>query len=440
MVNDSWLEYMPQATIIHLPSVGSDHCPLLMEMNARRDDHIKYFKFLNYWADQPNFLDIVQACWDRELEGNNMWRFHQKIKRLACTLSAWSKGEFGDIFIKVNEYENRVKLAEELFIQTNTEENRTTLHELNADYIRFLKLEESILKQNTQLQWFKEGDSNTKYFHSLIRGRMRRLFIHRILREDGEWIQGDEIIEKEARDHFQHIFTREDKFINEEPLDCIPKMLNQEHNAMLTVMPTNEELKEVIFSMNPNSAAGPDGMNGYFFQKCWQIIKHDLFDVILAFFSFVKGRSISENIMLAQEIIHQIKKPNIGSNMVIKLDMAKAYDRVSWSYTCLVLRKIGFDEVFTDMVWRIMANNWYSLIVNGKRYGFFQSTRGLKQGDPLSPALFILGAEVLSRSLNRLHSNPDYHGFFMERRGPQVNHLSFADDIIIFTSGRKNVS
>ncbi|WMV32724.1 hypothetical protein MTR67_026109 [Solanum verrucosum] len=168
---------------------GSDHCPLLMEMNARRDDHIKYFKFLNYWADQPNFLDIVQACWDRELEGNNMWRFHQKIKRLACTLSAWSKGEFGDIFIKVNEYENRVKLAEELFIQTNTEENRTTLHELNADYIRFLKLEESILKQNTQLQWFKEGDSNTKYFHSLIRGRMRRLFIHRILREDDQWVK-----------------------------------------------------------------------------------------------------------------------------------------------------------------------------------------------------------------------------------------------------------
>ncbi|WMV58470.1 hypothetical protein MTR67_051855 [Solanum verrucosum] len=81
--------------------------------------------------------------------------------------------------------------------------------------------------------------------------------------------------------------------------------------------------------------------------------------------------------MLAQEIIHQIKKPTIGSNVLMKLDMAKAYDRVSWSYICLVLRKMEFDEVFIDMTWRIMTNNWYSIIINGKRYGFFHSTGGV---------------------------------------------------------------
>ncbi|XP_049348952.1 uncharacterized protein LOC125813502 [Solanum verrucosum] len=465
LVNDGWLEKMPQTTITHLPSVGSDHCPLLLEMTAREEEHIRYFKFLNCWADQPKFLDIVKACWDRTVEGNNMWRFHQKLKRLSKTLSSWSRGEFGDIFIRVKEYEEKVRIAEENLIHNQTEDNRTTLHELNANYSRFLKMEDSILKQKTQLQWFKEGDANTKYFHSLIRGRRRRLFIHKLQREDGEWIQGDVNIAEAACAHFQNIFTGEDKFINENAIN-----------------------------------SGPDGMNGYFFQKCWHTIKHDLLGVIQAFFcgqmipkyfshscivllpkvnnpnklsefrpislsnftskiisklvssrlgpilpnlvslnqsGFVKGRSISENIMLAQEIIHQIKKPNIGSNVIIKLDMAKAYDRVSWSYICLVLRKMGFDEVFIDIVWRIMANNWYSIIVNGKRHGFFQSTRGLKQGDPLSPALFILGAEVLSRSLNNLHNNPDYHGFFMDLRGPQVNHLSFADDIILFTSGRQ---
>lgn len=72
--------------------------------------------------------------------------------------------------------------------------------------------------------------------------------------------------------------------------------------------------------------------------------------------------------MLAQKIIHHIKKPVIGSNVIIKLDMAKAYDMVSWSYTCIIMRNMGFGEMFIDMVWRILSNNWYSIIVYGARY------------------------------------------------------------------------
>ncbi|XP_015161095.1 uncharacterized protein [Solanum tuberosum] len=217
LVTDAWLEKMPQTTITHLPSVGSDHCPLLMEMKAREDDQIKYFKFLNCWTDQPNFLDIVKACWDRNVEGNIMWKFHQKLKRLSKTLSNWSREEFGDIFAKVRDFEEKVKTMEEQLIQDPSESNRSILHELNARYIKFLKLEDSILKQKTQLQWFKEGDCNTKYFHSLIRGRRRRLFIdHKIIREDGEWIQGDEVIAEAACDHFQKIFTGDNKIINED--------------------------------------------------------------------------------------------------------------------------------------------------------------------------------------------------------------------------------
>lgn len=123
---------------------------------------------------------------------------------------------------------------------------------------------------------------------------------------------------------------------------------------------------------------------------------------------------------------------------MIKLDMVKAYDRVSWAYTCIVLRKMGFSEVFIDRVWRIMSNNWYSVVINGKRHGFFQSKRGLNQGDPLSLALFILGTEVLSRQLNLLYQHHLYRGFHMVSKGHQVNHLSSADDIIILTSTDSN--
>nr|XP_004252203.1 uncharacterized protein LOC101264798 [Solanum lycopersicum] len=364
-------------------------------MVSTEADHIKYFRFLNFWVDNPNFMLTVKNCWDRQVEGNAMWKFHQKMKRLAITLSGWSRNEFGDIFQKVRMYEEQVHEAEEKYILDQIDSNRSTLHELNAQYIKFLKLEDNILKQKTQLQWFKDGENN---------------------------------IGQEACEHFKKIFIGENKYINEHNLECIPSMVNHNQNTQLTKLPNIKGLKEVVFSMNTNSAAGPDGMNGYFFQKCWNIIKEYLMEVLHALFNgkiipkyfshscivllpkvnnpnkftefrpislsnftskiisklvskrlsrilpslisnnqsgFVKGRIINENIMLAQEIIHQIKKPNIGSNVIIKLDMAKAYDWVSWSYICLVLRKMGFNEVFIDMIWRIMANNWYIVIVNG---------------------------------------------------------------------------
>lgn len=80
---------------------------------------------------------------------------------------------------------------------------------------------------------------------------------------------------------------------------------------------------------------------------------------------------------------------------------------------------------------------WYSLIVNGQRFGFFKSQNGLRQDDPISPSLLVLSAELLSVMLNNLHNRKRYTCFHMSIHGPQVNHLAFADDIILFTSGRR---
>jgi len=133
---------------------------------------------------------------------------------------------------------------------------------------------------------------------------------------------------------------------------------------------------------------------------------------------FVSGRLITDNVMLAQEIIHGIAKENIGGNVVLKLDMAKAYDRLSWSFLIKVLKKIGFNNDWIDLIWRNISNVWYSIIINGTRHGFFTSTQGLKQGDPISPSLFIIAAEVLSRSLNSLVHHDNFIPFSMHKNCP----------------------
>ena len=120
---------------------------------------------------------------------------------------------------------------------------------------------------------------------------------------------------------------------------------------------------------------------------------------------------------------------------MLKLDMAKAYDRVSWLHLTRVLRQFGFGERFIDMTWRLVSNVWFSVMVNGAAYGLFKSSRGLRQGNPLSPALFVIGAEVLSRELNNLASQPCFQGFGVPQGCPGVTHLAFADDMLILANG-----
>lgn len=92
----------------------------------------------------------------------------------------------------------------------------------------------------------------------------------------------------------------------------------------------------------------------------------------------------------------------------------------------MVLRRFGFYERIIDMVVRLLCNNWYSVLMNRLSCCFIQSSRELKQGDPLSSTLFIIVAEVLARRLNKLFDNPLFKGYVIPKWSPKINHLSYA--------------
>jgi ribonuclease HI len=150
--------------------------------------------------------------------------------------------------------------------------------------------------------------------------------------------------------------------------------------------------------------------------------------------AFIPGRLISDNILVAYETLHTMHARMWGREgyMAVKLDMSKAYDRVEWSFLRAVMLRLGFDPRWVGLTMNCISTVTYSIIVNGQPVGHIKPTRGLRQGDPLSPYLFLLCAEVLSSQLQQAEMVGLLRGVPTSVRGPRLNHLFFADDCLLF--------
>jgi hypothetical protein len=150
--------------------------------------------------------------------------------------------------------------------------------------------------------------------------------------------------------------------------------------------------------------------------------------------AFIPGRLITDNVLVAFEAMHTMDGRMKGREgyMALKLDMSKAYDRVEWDYLEAVMRKLGFADRWISLVMTCIRTVSYSVLVHGKPYGKIIPTRGIRQGDPLSPYFFILCAEGLSSLLQRAETNKWITGLPITRGGIRVNHLLFADDSLLF--------
>lgn len=150
--------------------------------------------------------------------------------------------------------------------------------------------------------------------------------------------------------------------------------------------------------------------------------------------AFIRGRSIFDNISLAQEIIREIGKREGNPNVIFSLGMHKAYDRLKWDFLMLVLQNFGFSLAWREIIMACVSSCSFSVVFQGVIKGFFLPSRGLRQGDPLSPSLFILVEDVLSRALNRFIGDEDC---FSTTNARCPTHVAFADNIIIFACAKQ---
>ena len=149
-----------------------------------------------------------------------------------------------------------------------------------------------------------------------------------------------------------------------------------------------------------------------------------------------KNRQILDSVLIANECLDsRLKSGQPG--LLCKLDIEKAFDHVNWGFLTPVLERCGFSDKWRRWISFCLSTVRFSILINGTPYGFFGSSRGLRQGDPLSPLLFVLVMEAVDRMLDKVVHEGHLFGFSVgvpvsAGRSLMVSHLLFANDTLIF--------
>jgi hypothetical protein len=150
--------------------------------------------------------------------------------------------------------------------------------------------------------------------------------------------------------------------------------------------------------------------------------------------AFVPGQHIHDHILLAYELIRGYSRKGGTPKCMLQLDLQKAYDTVDWSALYHILREIGVPDQFTRWIMLGVTTVSYKFNIHGRQTEFMKAKRGLRQGDPISPLLFVIVMEYLHRKLQTLSQIPDFN-FHSKCEKLEIINLIFADDLLIFTRG-----
>lgn len=147
--------------------------------------------------------------------------------------------------------------------------------------------------------------------------------------------------------------------------------------------------------------------------------------------TFILGREISDSIILFREILHSFKQYSYKKEFCLKANLSKAFDRMDWGYIRQILVLYGFPAKFVGWIMESVTKAEFSLVFNGCGDGFFRPECGLRQECALSPYLFILGMDLLSRGLQYMVDSKHIEGVKISPTSTRITNCLYADDLLI---------
>ncbi|XP_058079904.1 uncharacterized protein LOC131228087 [Magnolia sinica] len=477
----NWIE---DEELVDLPLLGarftwttSDHSPIILDV-AKQNWGPKPFRFDLSWLKIKGLARKISDWWEGfQVNGFADFKLSAKLKLLKKELKEWNRCEFQ------NKAHDTDKLLEDLSAFDAQMESDRFFPDSQARRVQLIQeitnkiLQKEISwKQKARLHWLKEGDRNTRFFHKMANwhasnNRISSLLVDGIRLEDEDEISGAMI------SYFYSLLNG--KHWRRPTLDGIQfNALPEAEASSLEVPFSEEEIKRAVNSLGADKAPGPNGFLIAFYAHFWEVIKADVLQFFQEFHkngrisntmgatfialipklssaaspkdfrpisllggpynilakvlasrlakvigsliyqnqcAFIAGRQIAHAALCANELLDASARSG-RKYIAYKLDIEKAYDHVDWDFLQYLLKRMGFGDK-----WRA----WMC--------GFFKSNRGLRQGDPLFPFLFLLVGEAFSRMLSKGQEEGLLGGIEISGLSRPITHIQYADDSLIFS-------
>jgi len=488
LISAEFMDKFPGSHAYCKERVLSDHYPIILAFYSAKWGPTP-FRSLDCWLKEPSFVQVFKNEW-QQLVGLPL---EQKLKRMKAPLKKWNREVFGHIDSKIQSFQKELAqidlLAQNRELQECDWQRRAALQ---SQLWLWKTRKERYWKQLSRCKLLKEGDKNTRFFHKLATIRRRQNMIVSIKKDDVILTEPTQV-RKVIIQHFKQLYTSHEKVLFDIAALGLNKLTVEERNQLENPV-TMEEVKEAIMSCDPSKAPGFDGFNIKCLKHVWPIIGEEFSKYIIQFFesghmnpcinitwvtlipkkkiaeevkdyrpismvgsvykviakilsrrlrdvlpnlvgetqtAFVGGRQILDGVLIANEVVNWLKKKKKAGTL-FKLDFEKAYDTISWESIDMVLKEMGFGEKWRTWINSCVSTARISILFNGCPCKPFKMGRGLRQGDPLSPFLFVLVAEVLNRALNRAANLGLFKGLQVGANREMITHLQFADDTLLF--------
>lgn len=501
LVNAQWINNFPHAIAEAFPAIGSDHSPIVLHCEGRGTKRKKSFVYEHFWDEHPDCVNTVASAWNMPMSNTGSAGFVEKIEKVRNGLQSWSRRTFRRADKRIAHLRNEISRLqnarhspevvqslstykreiddlwkhEELFWKVRSRVKWRNHGDRNSRFFHTSTIQRRMSNRIGRIkddsgEWIENDDDILNCFvdfyknlfssravpdrqmfldviPNLVTERMNEILLspvseaevecatfgmgpHKSPGPDGlnglfyqkNWATIKDDVVNLVKDFFETASIPSS--VNVTHIALIPKIQNPEEVGQFRPISCCNYAYKIISKVLANR------------MKVWlgSLISHNQS-------AFVSKRLIQDNILVAQEVFHFLKssKGKKLNSLAMKLDMYKAYDYLEWDFISKIMLAFGFDRRWVDLVMGCISTVSYRIKFNGSLSNVFSPSRGLRQGDPISPYLFILAAESLSRIISKAADEGSLVGIRLGKTTPILTHLFFADDaMILCQADRRN--